>query len=104
MTGYMTKALFILLVYVLHFRTYLKWAKNLPKKIKPIIAGIIAIGAGTAAAVMLSLSSCKSGETGQSIGVISSADNEMVVETTDLDPYDYPAYQLPNTIFIKLEE
>lgn len=55
MTGYMTKALFILLVYVLMFRTYLKWAKNSPKKIKPIIAGIIAIGSGTAAVFLLTL-------------------------------------------------
>lgn len=55
MTGYMTKALFILLVYVLLFRTYLKWAKNSPKKIKPIIAGIIAMGAGTAAVFLLTL-------------------------------------------------
>ena len=55
MTGYITKALFILLVYVLLFRAYLKWAKNSPKKIKPIIAGIIAIGAGTAAVFFLTL-------------------------------------------------
>lgn len=55
MTGYITKALFILLVYVLMFRTYLKWAKNSPKKIKPIIAGIIAIGSGTAAVFLLTL-------------------------------------------------
>ena len=55
MTGYITKALFILLVYVLIFRAYLKWAKNSPKKIKPIIAGIIAIGAGTAAVFLLTL-------------------------------------------------
>ena len=55
MTGYMTKALFILLVYVLMFRTYLKWAKNSPKKIKPIIAGIIAIGSGTTAVFFLTL-------------------------------------------------
>ena len=55
MTGYITKALFILLVYVLMFRTYLKWTKNSPKKIKPIIAGIIAIGSGTAAVFLLTL-------------------------------------------------
>lgn len=55
MTGYITKALFILLVYVLLFRAYLKWAKNSPKKIKPIIAGIIAIGSGTAAVFFLTL-------------------------------------------------
>ena len=55
MTGYITKALFILLVYVLIFRAYLKWAKNSPKKIKPIIAGIIAIGSGTAAVFLLTL-------------------------------------------------
>ena len=55
MTGYITKALFILLVYVLMFRTYLKWAKNSPKKIKPIIAGIIAIGSGTTAVFFLTL-------------------------------------------------
>ncbi len=55
MTGYITKALFILLVYVLIFRAYLKWAKNSPKKIKPIIAGIIAIGSGTAAVFFLTL-------------------------------------------------
>ena len=55
MTGYITKALFILLIYVLMFRTYLKWAKNSPKKIKPIIAGIIAIGSGTAAVFLLTL-------------------------------------------------
>ena len=55
MIGYITKALFILLVYVLIFRAYLKWAKNSPKKIKPIIAGIIAIGSGTAAVFLLTL-------------------------------------------------
>lgn len=55
MTGYITKALFILLVYVLIFRAYLKWTKNSPKKIKPIIAGIIAIGSGTAAVFLLTL-------------------------------------------------
>lgn len=55
MTGYITKALFILLVYVLIFRAYLKWAKNSPKKIKPIIAGIIAIGSGTTAVFFLTL-------------------------------------------------
>lgn len=55
MTGYITKALFILLVYVLLFRAYLKWAKNSPKKIKPIIAGIIAIGSGTTAVFFLTL-------------------------------------------------
>ena len=55
MTGYITKALFILLVYVLMFRTYLKWTKNSPKKIKPIIAGIIAIGSGTTAVFFLTL-------------------------------------------------
>ena len=55
MTNYIAKALFILLVYVLMFRAYLKWAKNSPKKIKPIIAGIIAIGSGTAAVFFLTL-------------------------------------------------
>lgn len=55
MTNYIAKALFILLVYVLLFRTYLKWTKNSPKKIIPVITGIIAVAAGTAAVFLLTL-------------------------------------------------
>lgn len=55
MTSYAVKALFILLVYVLLFRHYWVWAKNSARKLKPVIAGIIAAAAGTAAVFLLTL-------------------------------------------------
>lgn len=55
MTNYIAKALFILLVYVLLFRHYWGWAKNSARKLKPVITGIIAAAAGTAAVFLLTL-------------------------------------------------
>lgn len=55
MTSYAVKALFILLVYVLLFRHYWGWAKNSTRKLKPVITGIIAAAAGTAAVFLLTL-------------------------------------------------